>query len=289
MCIRDSFTIAVRRAICGNGQQEGDETCDDTNLIDGDGCSSTCQHEPVAVALDCSEQGACCVRNDAGALTCWGEFTDAIGALDLSGPFDAFSVNNFGTDAYVLAQETDSGTLNYLGPNDPECSQDMIPDPGADYTDLLAGIWGACALVGDGTMSCWGGTCGAGCNASGQYVAQDGLFKGLARGVPSNHNCAIDTEDQLVCWGCNNHGQLNAPGGVSSWLTVGTAHDRSWGLDSSGEPHLWGKLSGLAGTPSGPFVDMACMDANCCAQRADNTLSCWGAVSYTHLTLPTKA
>ena len=57
---------------------------------------------------------------------------------------------------------------------------------------------------------------------------------------------------------------------------VGTATDRSWGLDSSGEPHLWGKLSGLAGTPSGPFVDMDCMDANCCAQRADNTLSCWG-------------
>ena len=34
-----------RRAICGNGQQEGDEPCDDGNTVDGDGCSSTCISE----------------------------------------------------------------------------------------------------------------------------------------------------------------------------------------------------------------------------------------------------
>lgn len=29
-------------AICGNGYQEGDEVCDDGNIMDGDGCLVTC-------------------------------------------------------------------------------------------------------------------------------------------------------------------------------------------------------------------------------------------------------
>lgn len=42
---------------CGNGTLEPDETCDDGNLVDGDGCSSTCLPEggtcgsPIAVPL----------------------------------------------------------------------------------------------------------------------------------------------------------------------------------------------------------------------------------------------
>ncbi len=42
----DSATVnATIPAVCGNGVVEGDEQCDDGNLIDGDGCSSTCQTE----------------------------------------------------------------------------------------------------------------------------------------------------------------------------------------------------------------------------------------------------
>jgi cysteine-rich repeat protein len=33
-------------AVCGNGAIESGEECDDGNLVDGDGCSSTCQREP---------------------------------------------------------------------------------------------------------------------------------------------------------------------------------------------------------------------------------------------------
>ena len=34
---------AIRRAICGNGQVEGAEQCDDGNTVDGDGCSADCK------------------------------------------------------------------------------------------------------------------------------------------------------------------------------------------------------------------------------------------------------
>jgi cysteine-rich repeat protein len=33
-------------AVCGNGKLEAGEQCDDGNLVDGDGCSSTCKYEP---------------------------------------------------------------------------------------------------------------------------------------------------------------------------------------------------------------------------------------------------
>src|SRR5262245_51385354 len=32
-------------AVCGNGEVEGDEECDDSNTTPGDGCSSTCTGE----------------------------------------------------------------------------------------------------------------------------------------------------------------------------------------------------------------------------------------------------
>eukprot|EP00960_Hanusia_phi_P059167 764091-Hanusia_phi.AAC.2 len=40
-----NFTDAILVSVCGNGQIEGFEMCDDGNLIDGDGCDSICQRE----------------------------------------------------------------------------------------------------------------------------------------------------------------------------------------------------------------------------------------------------
>ncbi len=40
-----SVSTSVTISVCGNGTTEGNETCDDGNTIDGDGCSSTCQTE----------------------------------------------------------------------------------------------------------------------------------------------------------------------------------------------------------------------------------------------------
>ena len=43
--LHNGLIIYVRRAICGNGQVEGNETCDDGNAANGDGCSTDCQVE----------------------------------------------------------------------------------------------------------------------------------------------------------------------------------------------------------------------------------------------------
>jgi cysteine-rich repeat protein len=56
-------------ALCGNGEVEGDEDCDDGNTADGDCCSSECAYEPFGSGCD---DGDACTASDAcdGAGAC---------------------------------------------------------------------------------------------------------------------------------------------------------------------------------------------------------------------------
>jgi len=51
-----SKPATCHRTVCGDGRKEGTEACDDSNTVDGDGCSGGCSFEP-----DCSS-GACTSR-----------------------------------------------------------------------------------------------------------------------------------------------------------------------------------------------------------------------------------
>lgn len=44
------------KTVCGDGNKEGTEACDDHNVIDGDGCSSTCTLEPDCSTGTCTSQ-----------------------------------------------------------------------------------------------------------------------------------------------------------------------------------------------------------------------------------------
>lgn len=54
---------------CGNGVQEGDEQCDDGNVISGDGCSSTCLDEGCVSDANCPS-GQLCVGGVCVAPAC---------------------------------------------------------------------------------------------------------------------------------------------------------------------------------------------------------------------------
>lgn len=60
--------------ICGNGQTEGGETCDDGNAVSGDGCSDLCQVESgfqcTGVPSVCVQTGVCGDGATFGAETC---------------------------------------------------------------------------------------------------------------------------------------------------------------------------------------------------------------------------
>lgn len=55
-CADDATSGGMFTGVCGNGIIEGNETCDDSNMESGDGCSSACQLEP---GWTCVEGGPC--------------------------------------------------------------------------------------------------------------------------------------------------------------------------------------------------------------------------------------
>lgn len=45
-----SFTVLIVKPTCGNGNREHSETCDDGNMMDGDGCDKSCRKELTGAA-----------------------------------------------------------------------------------------------------------------------------------------------------------------------------------------------------------------------------------------------
>jgi cysteine-rich repeat protein len=70
-----AFTINPPPAVCGNAKIEGVETCDDGNVVSGDGCSSVCKIEPIVCGNAKIETGETCddantVAGDGCSATC---------------------------------------------------------------------------------------------------------------------------------------------------------------------------------------------------------------------------
>jgi len=58
--LRDIYTqLATEICQCGNGQIDPGEECDDGNLIDGDGCSASCQIDGCTQNSDCTDNNVC--------------------------------------------------------------------------------------------------------------------------------------------------------------------------------------------------------------------------------------
>lgn len=112
-CLLD--TSACVPPVCGNGILENTEFCDDSNLIDGDGCDQNCLLEPVA-EIEPNEDGS----PSTGGDTISGNDFDAVavqnaldngaflqdvmiqGAIDVPGDEDVFAITNSGASAILI-------------------------------------------------------------------------------------------------------------------------------------------------------------------------------------------
>jgi len=110
------FDITGCHSVCGDGKKEPGEDCDDSNLVNGDGCSSTCIYE-IAQCGDSRKNGnEVCDDTDLGGKTCldYGFSNANTLKCDLNClSYDTTSCHNIcGDSKKEPGEECDDGNLN---------------------------------------------------------------------------------------------------------------------------------------------------------------------------------
>jgi alpha-tubulin suppressor-like RCC1 family protein len=174
---------------------------------------------------------------------------------------------------------------------------------------------GTCALVGDGSVSCWG-------MAPIAAPIGDGLFDtapkreptpitGLAEitqlAASSSFACGVRRDGKVSCWGDNDEGQLGAGDlsahegpvevkGIADAAEVATGDEFACARTKSGDVFCWGKNEdgelgddSAKGSPTAKKVaglsgvaDIDAHDDIGCAVLKDGTVRCWGDNSELH-------
>ncbi len=138
------------------------------------------------------------------------------------------------------------------------------PTPPADLSGVIAvtaGLVHTCALLGDGTVWCWG-------DNSPTPVAVGGLSGVAAVTAGDYHTCALLGDGTVWCWGSNINGQL----GNGAPLSAGS--DSPTPVPVSGTFGV-GVLSGVTAVAAG--------GQHTCARLGDRTVRCWGNNDYGQL------
>jgi alpha-tubulin suppressor-like RCC1 family protein len=142
----------------------------------------------------------------------------------------------------------------------------------ANAVQIAAGQLHTCALLADGTVSCWGinlyGQLGnatnnlsTGANPVPAVVAGVANATGITAGA--DHTCALLAGGTVTCWGSNYYGQL---GNTTNNSIPNTANPAP------------AAVSGMAGATA-----VGAGENHTCALLAGGTVSCWGLNNYGQL------
>lgn len=182
---------------------------------------------------------------------------------------------------------------------------------------VAVGDFHTCALLGDGTVWCWGantyGQLGDGSNTHRHVPVSTGLSNVKAIAASGNSSCALLAGGTVKCWGSNNQGQLgdgttydrstpvavrsvngiNYLGdvteiavGVMHACAVGQGHAYCWGYNYFGQLGNNTTTSSALPVQVSSISDAILIDAglsHTCVVRADRSSSCWGLGYYGEL------
>jgi len=228
-----------------------------------------------------------CARRKNGSITCWGDYDRGqlgdgeFGVIGSSTPLplaldDATwsSIGaGLGTGCGILA----SGGVACWGSNsasglgaEPELELSTVPLPFAaleSVTAVAQAMGGGCALLGDGTVECWGdgsgGRLGTAFDDTAEYFSSEpvtiaGLSDAVGLATAGPASCAVLDDGTVRCWGNNYSGLL------------GTLDDA--GLPAESATPL--EVPGLT------EISKVSMYAHACALKSDGTVWCWGDNYY---------
>ena len=180
--------------------------------------------------------------------------------------------------------------------------------PKQGVQQLITGAQDTCALMGDGSVECWG-TNGNGQIGSGNTqpsvnpVVVAGLSNAIAAGVGAEHVCALIADGSVQCWGDNSFGEI--PGcpsttclqpsviaGVQGAIAIAAGGFHTCALIVDGTVNCWGENTSVSAsqcTPAncykGPVAGVSQAIAitagftHSCASFANGEVTCWGQTS----------
>ena len=311
----------------------------------GDSCSNgACTVKNKVLHVAAGEKHTCAATR-AEAVYCWGatKTQGAAGVLG-TGPSGtssatpiripdlranrAVAAGNFHTCVQEQGLRTCWGS-NQKGQLGGPPKQPMVPTPFAvvgetwDFLNVVAGIEHSCGLAANRQVLCWGG------NAFGDLgtgdtqdtvvptpvVANGQNSAYIALAGAGDHNCAIDDQHSLWCWGRNSSYELGTansgpayrpypirPGCeaensqkncFSDWVDVATGSFHTCAIRADGQLYCWGGNlrgqvgNGVTGPPPGvseptqvgvgvKWQRVFCGRSHTCAVDTENKLHCWG-------------
>ncbi len=219
-----------------------DTSVPDTNVPDTRVFDASVPDASEAGRVDGGDAG------DAGGVT--------IKQMALGGPSCALLSNGavkcWGRNTY--GELGDGTTINRLTPG-------LVIGLAGPAVALTAGQDGACALLSDGGVQCWGLHVGDGTGMSRStpvsVINLGGAAVALGGGI--FHTCAVLSDGTVKCWGDNRNGQLGDGTTINRLSPV--------------------SVVGLGG----PVKDIAGGSYSTCALLSGGALECWGANTYGEL------
>ena len=315
--------------------------CGHTGVADGSDCAATgkckigkCQMPTPAIALAAGGKHTCAVLKT-GALHCWGENYDGqLGdntKTSRSTPKVVFGlstgVSAVATGSHHTCALLNTGAVHCWGSNgsgelgNGSKFNVVVPVPvvglKAKASAISAGPSYTCALLSDGSVSCWGrgdiGQVGNGGKSGSAVPVQVVGLKGGVKAIVSGqaHNCALLSGNSVRCWGYNSKGQLGdgttkgaltpvvATGLNAGVVALAAGNEHTCALLSTGAVKCWGSgYNGQLGTGKkldqlkpGQAVAAIAADAvglssgqyHTCAALKDGSVRCWGGNSQAAL------
>jgi len=230
----------------------------------------------VAKSVSVGATYACALVDD-GSLRCWGDnscgqlgngsFASSPVPVKVKGITNALVVS--AGDCHTCAVLS-SGAIQCWGSNargelgDSQWTRSAVPMPVVGITNAVAvttrGNAFTCALLADGTASCWGkedyGELGSGVTmdqAEPMQVAN--IADGIAIQSGSSHTCVVSKSGAVQCWGRDMDGQIG-DGRLGNNINATTPVS------------VLGVKSAVA---------IACGSAHACVILDDQTVTCWGS------------
>jgi alpha-tubulin suppressor-like RCC1 family protein len=162
-----------------------------------------------------------CALDQAGAVTCWGQGDwGAKGVYAKPAVTGAMQVVTGDRHGCVVTKDkgvqcwgmNDVGQLGIK--SDVEPHKKLVTVPGiTKVVKLAAGEASTCALLGDGSVRCWGsngeGELGLGTRSPDERPSRVAALSDVEQlCLATAHGCALTKQNKLLCWGSNAFGQL---------------------------------------------------------------------------------